>query len=155
MPIIKSAVDADLPSILALLGHAGLPTVGVAEALSVFLVAAEGSEIVGVVGVEVCSNLYALLRSTAVAEEWQGQGIGKKLVERAIAVAEADGIEVLYLLTTTAETYFPRFGFSRVNREDVPSEVQATEEFASACPTSATVMTLCLTGSARESVIES
>jgi len=148
MPIIGRAADDDLPRILTLLARAGLPTVGVAETLRGFFVARDGDDIVGVVGIEVCCDRYALLRSTAVADEWKGRGLGRKLVERAIAEAEASGIEALYLLTTTAERYFPSFGFARVNREDVPSEVRATEEFVSACPASATVMTLSLTRSA-------
>ena len=147
LPIIQRAADDDLPRILVLLGGAGLPTVGVAEALRGFFVAREGANVVGVVGVEVCCDRYALLRSTAVPDEWKSRGLGRKLVERAIAEAEANGIEALYLLTTTAEHYFPSFGFARVDREEVPSEVRATEEFASACPASATVMTLRLTKS--------
>src|SRR5262245_39549434 len=148
MPIIGRAADDDLPGILTLLGRAGLPTVGVAEALRGFFIARDGDDIVGVVGIEVCCDRYALLRSTAVADAWKGRGLGRKLVERAIAEAEASRIEALYLLTTTAEHYFPSFGFARVNREDVPSEVRAAEEFTSACPASATVMTLSLTRSA-------
>jgi amino-acid N-acetyltransferase len=66
------------------------------------------------------------------------------LVERAVREAQSRGVEALYLLTTTAETYFPSFGFSKVAREAVPDEVKATEEFQSACPSSATVMTLSL-----------
>src|SRR5262245_11552578 len=148
IPLIQRAVAADLPRMVELLGRAGLPTVGVAEALAGFFVARNGDEIVGMVGIEACCDRYALLRSTAVADEWKGRGLGRKLVERAIAEAEANGIEALYLLTTTAEHYFPSFGFARVDREDVPSEVKATEEFTSACPASATVMTLWLTRSA-------
>ena len=118
--------------------------VGVAEALSQFLVAESGDGIVGVVGLESCCDRYALLRSTAVHDDWRGRGLGRKLVERAIAEAEAQGIDALYLLTTTAESYFPSFGFARVSRDEVPSEVKATDEFQSACPASATVMTLSL-----------
>jgi amino-acid N-acetyltransferase len=142
---IRPATSADLPQITALLTTADLPIVGVAEALSRFFVAESNDRIVGVVGIEACCDRYALLRSTAVHDDWRGRGLGRKLVERAIAEAEAQGIEALYLLTTTAESYFPSFGFVRVTREDVPSEVKATEEFQSACPASATVMTLPLT----------
>jgi amino-acid N-acetyltransferase len=142
---IRAATSADLPQITALLTTADLPTVGVAEGLSQFLVAESGERIVGVVGLESCCDQYALLRSTAVHDDWRGRGLGRKLVERAIAEAEAQGIKALYLLTTTGESYFPSFGFVRVTREDVPSEVKATEEFQSACPASAAVMTLSLT----------
>lgn len=143
-PVIRSALETDLPRVRALLERSALPTAGVAEAWSSFLVAESGGDVVGVVGIEMCGDRYALLRSTAVADEWRGRGLGRTLVERAIEEARGKGIEALYLLTTTAEAYFPSFGFSRVSREEVPVEVRATEEFASACPASATAMMLSL-----------
>jgi amino-acid N-acetyltransferase len=138
--MIRSATSADLAGITALLEASSLPTVGVADSLDGFLVGEEDGHIVGVVGIEACCHEYALLRSTAVAPEWRGRGLGRRLVEQAIANAEAQGVQALYLLTTTAERYFPSFGFSQVSRDDVPSEVRATEEFREACPASATVM---------------
>ncbi|MGH9886460.1 MAG: arsenic resistance N-acetyltransferase ArsN2 [bacterium] len=140
-PSVRHATDADLPRITALLTASDLPTVGVAEALDGFFVAEDGADIVGVVGIETCCDRYALLRSTAVAASWRGRGLGRRLVERALSEAESQGIEAMYLLTTTAEAYFPSFGFSAVTRDDVPDEVKATDEFQSACPASATVMT--------------
>ena len=46
----------------------------------------------------------------------------------------------VYLLTTTADGFFPRFGFSRITRDDVPDSVKGSVEFRSACPASAVVM---------------
>jgi amino-acid N-acetyltransferase len=141
-PELRPASSADLPSITRLLEASDLPTVGVGDSLSGFIVAEADGDVVGVVGLEACCNRYALLRSTAVADAWRGRRVGRQLVERAISEAHARGLEALYLLTTTAEHYFPSFGFSKVERSDVPDEVKATEEFRSACPASATVMTL-------------
>jgi amino-acid N-acetyltransferase len=143
-PELRTATVNDLPAITELLEAASLPTVGVDDVLCSFIVAEAGGAIVGVVGLEQTrGDRYALLRSTAVADPWRGRGLGRKLVERAIGEAEARGFEALYLLTTTAEQYFPSFGFSNTARDAVPDEVRATEEFRSACPASATVM--CLT----------
>jgi N-acetylglutamate synthase-like GNAT family acetyltransferase len=61
-------------------------------------------------------------------------------VTRTIAEAEARGINALYLLTTSAERYFPTFGFRAVPRDAVPDDIRATAEFLGACPASATVM---------------
>lgn len=141
-PKIRRATDADLSAVLALLEASALPTVGVEEALGGFFVAESDEKIVGTVGIETCREKFALLRSAAVADAWRGRGLGRRLVERAIAEARAKNIAALYLLTTTAETYFPSFGFTAVTRDTVPAEVRATEEFSSACPASATVMTL-------------
>jgi len=46
----------------------------------------------------------------------------------------------MYLLTTTAAHYFPKFGFTETTRETVPDDIAATEEFTRACPASAVVM---------------
>jgi amino-acid N-acetyltransferase len=143
-PILRSAAEADLMKIEILLTENDLPIVGVRDALCSFIVAEHAGDIVGVVGLESCCAQYALLRSTAVAQPWRGRGLGRRLVERAVSEAESKGVEALYLLTTTAERYFPSFGFSTVTRDVVPAEVRATAEFQSACPASATVMTLCL-----------
>lgn len=140
-PRIRTAKQTDLPAIETLLVASDLPTSGVKESLSGFLVAESEQQIVGVVGLEQCGR-YGLLRSTAVAPEWRGKQIAKQLVEQVIARAEAKGIHALYLLTTTAERYFPSFGFTVTTRDTVPESIKATEEFREACPASATVMCL-------------
>jgi amino-acid N-acetyltransferase len=140
-PTLRPARDEDLAAMEQLLTSSGLPVDGVADALCTFIVAESDKEIVGVVGLEICDE-HALLRSTAVAPEWRDRGLGRQLVERIIAEAEARNISALYLLTTTAERYFPTFGFVKTTREAVPEPVRRTCEFVSACPASATVMCL-------------
>lgn len=140
---LRAAAPGDLVEIERLLTAAGLPLAGVPEALPNFVVAESGSaadaHLVGVAGLEVCRD-NALLRSVAVAPEWRSRGLGRALVTRVIADAEARGLRALYLLTTTAEHYFPSFGFERITREVVPADVRATKEFTSACPDTAVVM---------------
>ena len=148
---VRPARIADLPAIESLLVASGLPTAGVADALDGFLVADgdEPTRIVGVVGIEACCREYVLLRSTAVDPAWRGTGLGKRLVERAIAGAESRGMKAMYLLTTTAERYFPSFGFVKTTRDAVPDEVKQSVEFREACPASATVMSLDLADRSR------
>jgi amino-acid N-acetyltransferase len=57
-----------------------------------------------------------------------------------VLVPLGPGINALYLLTMTAEHYFPRFGFETISRDAVPSDIAGTLEFQRACPASATVM---------------
>ena len=142
-PTLRPARNEDLAAVEQLLTASGLPADGVADALCTFIVAESDEQIVGVVGLEICCE-HALLRSTAVAPEWRDRGLGRQLVERIIAEAEARNISALYLLTTTAERYFPTFGFVKTTRDAVPEPVQRTGEFVSACPASATVMCLTL-----------
>ena len=66
--------------------------------------------------------------------------MGRKLIEHALDEAKQRGIHDVFLLTTTAEHYFPRFGFSCTNRESVATEVQASVEFQGACPSTAVLM---------------
>jgi amino-acid N-acetyltransferase len=128
-----------------LLTESDLPVTGVREALEDFVVAESRGEIVGVAGLEICGN-DALLRSVAVHPNWRSKGVGRALVTRAIGDAEARRLHALYLLTTTAEHYFPSFGFAKIARENVPAGVRATTEFTAACPASATAMSRALRG---------
>jgi amino-acid N-acetyltransferase len=139
-PAIRPATSADLPRIERLLAANDLPLAGVREALPTFLVADAGTELVGVAGLEVCCD-NALLRSVAVDQHYRSKGVGRALVNRLIGNAEARGLRALYLLTTTADQYFPSFGFRAIERSEVPDDVRATEEFTTACPASARVMT--------------
>lgn len=136
---LRPASVKDLPRVEKLLTDSQLPLDGVKESLKNFVVAESGGDIVGVAGLEVCCD-DALLRSVAVRPEWRSKGVGRALVNRAIAEAESRGIRALYLLTTTAEHYFPSFGFSKVDRAAIPEPVRATKEFTSACPASAVAM---------------
>lgn len=138
-PHIRPAEPSDLAAIQRLLTVSGLPLDGVRDALDGFVVAQSSDGLVGVAGLEVCCD-NALLRSVAVLPDWRSHGLGRALVTRVISDAEARGIRALYLLTTTAEHYFPSFGFAPTTRDDVPDVVRETVEFRSACPASAVVM---------------
>ena len=140
--MLRPATRDDERAVTALLTNAGLPLDGVHDALPCFVVADDAGEIVGVAGIEACgaTGEHALLRSVAVAPAWRTRGLGRALVTRVIADAEARGAKALYLLTTTAEGYFPNFGFTVTSRESVPDDVKATREYRGVCPASATVM---------------
>jgi N-acetylglutamate synthase-like GNAT family acetyltransferase len=141
-PTIRFASLEDENGVASLLTSSNLPLDGVHEALPCFVVAEADGAIVGVAGIEECGSRgkHALLRSVAVAPEWRSRGLGRTLVNRAIAVAEERGAKALYLLTTTADTYFPSFGFTQTSRDAVPEDVRATAEFQGACPATATAM---------------
>jgi len=138
-PRLRPARADDLAAVEQLLTASQLPLDGVREALPTFIVAEAGTDIVGVAGFEICCD-NALLRSVAVRDAWRSQGLGRALVARTIADAEARGINALYLLTTTADRYFPTFGFHTITRDEVPDDIRETAEFKGACPASATVM---------------
>ena len=53
---------------------------------------------------------------------------------------QTGGVTRVFLLTTTAATFFPRFGFREVARADVDAAVRDSVEFTTACPASAVAM---------------
>jgi len=138
-PDIRPARRSDLEAVEKLLAASKLPVEGVAASLDGFIVAETVSGLAGVAGLERCGR-DALLRSVAVAEDWRGRGVGNALVTRLISNAQQDGLERLYLLTTTADRWFPAFGFTRITRDEAPDAVRATSEFRDICPSSAVVM---------------
>jgi amino-acid N-acetyltransferase len=150
---LRLATSDDLPEILALLGDSKLPVAGVREALSHFIVAYRADRLVGVVGFEAYGR-YALLRSAAVRSSEQGSGLGRALVEQLLAEAERNGVRELYLLTTTAQRWFVRFGFEEVARDDVPEAVRRSVEFNGACPETAVVMRRQVRGESRPGMTE-
>lgn len=136
---IEPARPADLDDVLALVSAAGLPLDGLRDHLLTTFVARDGGTVVGSAALELYAD-GALLRSVAVAPDHRGRGIGAELTAAAIALATARRAPALYLLTTTAERYFPKAGFEIISRADVPTGVRASIEFTSACPSTATVM---------------
>ena len=144
--VIRPATSDDRSAIERLLIDAGLPTDGIAELLAdhpndFFVAEANDATraIVGAGGLEACCD-DALLRSVVVQPEWRSRGVGNELVRRIVCHAESRGMRALYLLTLTAEHYFPKFGFERIERGSVPREIAETVEFKSACPDTAAVM---------------
>ena len=137
--MIESATERDLPEICGLLERLHLPLAGVDEHLPTMLVARDGEQIVGTAALELYAD-GALLRSVAVEPRLQGRQLGHQLTDAALQLASSRGATAVFLLTTTAERFFPRFGFEPVGREQVPPSVRESVEFQSACPASAIVM---------------
>ena len=140
---VEPASPADLPAVLALLTASGLPHDGLAEHMETAVVARAGPAVVGSAALELYGEA-ALLRSVAVAEAQRGQGLGRELTLAALRLAREHRVQRLYLLTTTAEGYFPHFGFAPVTRADVDPAVQVSAEFTGACPDSAIILALTL-----------
>jgi amino-acid N-acetyltransferase len=136
---IGTARPDEAPDVFRLLRLNHLPLEGLSEHLATTLVARQNDRIVGIAALELYAD-GALLRSVAVDPQQQRQGLGRDLTGAAIRLAQDLHAPAVYLLTTTAEDYFPRFGFERIARADVPPKVQTSVEFISACPSSAVVL---------------
>ena len=134
---LRPAKPAQFDAIAGLLSAAGLPVEDLNVAMfDAFVVATEGEVCVGVVGLEICES-NALLRSLAVEPQHRSRGLGARLVDAIETEAQARGVTALYLLTTTAATFFQRVGYTAHDRASVPPALAATTEFSSLCPDTA------------------
>lgn len=141
---IRAARADDLGAVRALLSAAHLPLDGLDEQFGEgYAVAEHAGTIIGAEGIETYEDA-GLLRSAVVDDSWRGKGIGAALTRDRLAWARGQGLGVVYLLTTTAADYFPRHGFTRVDRAAAPAAVQRSREFAEACPQTAVTMRLVL-----------
>ncbi len=139
---LELAQPGDAPAILELLRQADLPTSDLhAQSWLHFVVARVDQRVVGAIGLEPHGHL-ALLRSLVVHPDLQGGGLGRQLVAEARHLARQLSLRELWLLTTTAESFFAPEGFIRVVREDTPPAIRQSAEFCSLCPDSAAVMQL-------------
>ena len=136
---IEAATENDLAAVRRLLERHRLPVDDVDAHVKTMVVAREGAQVVGAAALELYRDA-ALLRSVAVDPGWYGRGVGHELTNAALGLARSRGVATVFLLTTTAERFFPKFGFQPVTRDEVPVTVQASVEFQSACPASAVVM---------------
>lgn len=138
---IRPARSSDWPSIRGLLEARHLPTGGAETHLPDFLVATSQTSgvVLGVAGLERYGDI-GLLRSVAVVDDLAGKGLGTALVRALLERARGDGVRDVFLLTTTAADWFPRFGFTIARREDLPDVLNASEELRGACPSSAVAM---------------
>ena len=121
---LRSARPAEFDAIGGLLSAAELPVEDLnVTMLDAYVVATEGEVCVGVVGLEIHES-NALLRSLAVEPRHRSRGLGARLVDAIETEAQARGVTAVYLLTTTATTFFERVGYTAHDRATVPPSMR-------------------------------
>jgi amino-acid N-acetyltransferase len=125
---------------VALLQAQGLPVSDITdEHLEHFFFLGSDGSPTGLVGLEIYGS-DALLRSLVVGENARGRGLGSALTNHAEQYAASKSVRSIYLLTATAETFFRRLGYERIDRSQAPPSIERTREFASLCPASSAFM---------------
>ncbi len=138
--ILDAALPTDEPWIRQLLTLCELPHEDITpQHLRHFWVIKEKGEILGVIGLEPFGRL-ALLRSMAVDPRFRKRGFATQLTTKAEGYAASLKVEELYLLTMTAESFFLKRGYRRIERNSAPPQIQATTEFQGLCPVSSVCM---------------
>jgi amino-acid N-acetyltransferase len=123
---------------IALLKKNNLPTEDLDPGKQLFVVE-EGDNVVATVAVEYNYN-DALLRSLSVSEEKRKSGIGAELVEFIEGYVQKQGVQRIYLLTTTAADFFSKRGYTIIDRNNIPEFIKNTKEYSTICSSSSTLM---------------
>lgn len=81
-----------------------------------------------------------LIRSVVIPHELRGQGYGAAVVDGLVRRAAEDGVERLWLLTTSADPFFSSLGWRAEDRARAPEAVRTSRQFSGLCPASAVLM---------------
>jgi len=92
------------------------------ENLRDYLVARDGERVIACVALHISWSDLAEVKSLAVAEDSQNKGVGTRLVQACLEEAKELGIPTIFCLTYRP-SFFERFGFSRVDKVELPRKI--------------------------------
>ena len=92
------------------------------EAIRDFYIVEESGRILGVSALHIVWDDLAEIRSVAVAEDSGRKGVGTEVVNACISEARELGLKRLFCLTYKPD-FFARFGFSVVDKSQLPHKV--------------------------------
>lgn len=137
MDIIKITNTNEL---LELLNNSDLPTADISfETTKNFYGIYNKNILIAAIGIEYYYPT-ALLRSLVVDENERENGLGIELIKFIEDKCRRDNIEEIYLLTTTAEKYFLKYGYVKIERSEAPEKIKKTSQFSDLCPSSSAFM---------------
>ena len=87
-----------------------------------YFVIRQGERVIACVALHVSWSDLAEIKSLAVAEDYQKQGIGDQLVEACLKEAKELGIPTVFCLTYKP-AFFEKVGFSQVDKAELPHKV--------------------------------
>ncbi len=87
-----------------------------------YQVVRDGEQVIACVALHVMWSDLAEIKSLAVAESNQKQGIGERMIRSCLAEAKKLGISTVFCLTYKPEL-FERVGFSRIDKMELPNKV--------------------------------
>ena len=87
-----------------------------------FVVVRKGKRIIGCAALHVLWSDLAEIKSVAVDEEMQRQGVGNKLVAACLKDAEELGIETVFCLTYKPK-FFEKMGLKEVEKMTLPQKI--------------------------------
>jgi len=129
--MIRKAAIADIKQIQALINQFARQDVMLPRSLNElyenirdFWVFHENKKIVGCCALHISWDDLAEIKSLAVAEKRQGEGIGAELVAACLKEAKALGARKIFVLTYKPG-YFRKFGFKKIAHARLPHKIWA------------------------------
>lgn len=140
-PVIQPLIEENYSDVIALLQSEELPTDDLSEEnLNQFLgIYSTNKKLIGVVGLEAFPP-FAMLRSLVINRNFRGKGYAQALVKAIENRVTKNAIPSLFLLTTTAEDFFQKSGYKKIERSEVPIQIKKSSQYSSLCPSSAVCM---------------
>jgi amino-acid N-acetyltransferase len=137
---VRASTAADQAAVRELLSGSNLPVADLDTAPGLrFWVTEDNGRIVAAIGLERHGGV-GLLRSLVVSAPQRKRGLGRELVATLEREARVAGVDLLVLLTESAEGFFRQLGYAAVDRRYAPDELKESAEFHSLCPASAACM---------------
>lgn len=87
-----------------------------------YFVVKHGEQVIACAALHVCWSDLAEIKSVAVAEDSQQQGIGAQLVDACLKETKELGIATVFCLTYRP-AFFEKFGLSQVDKMELPRKV--------------------------------
>ncbi len=87
-----------------------------------YFVVRQGELVIACVALHVSWSDLAEIKSLVVAEDCQQQGVGARMMEACIREAKELGIPTIFCLTYKP-AFFEKFGFSQVDKAELPRKV--------------------------------
>lgn len=92
------------------------------ETLREFILAEDEGRVVGVGALHLIWDELAEVRTMAIAPEYKGKGVGRKIVETLIEEGRGLGVSQIFALTYQPG-FFGKLGFSEIPKENLPHKV--------------------------------
>jgi amino-acid N-acetyltransferase len=131
---IVPASQNSFTAAIDLLKKNNLPTEDIHPGTQLFVIE-ESDSVIGTVAVEYDFNV-ALLRSLSVSDAKRNSGIGELLVGFIENYVQKQGVHSIYVLTTTAEKFFSKKGYEKIDRNNIPDFIKNTKEYSHLCSSS-------------------
>lgn len=126
---VEKAGIGDVPQMHKLINHfadkgemLSRPLSEIYEDIRDFFIIKDGEEVIACAALHVNWSDLAEIRSVAVVEDRQGQGVGEQLIKACLRDARKLGIPTVFCLTYKPG-FFEKLGFTQVDKSELPHKI--------------------------------